>query len=239
MTAGFFVGRQGEMRSLTRELERARRIGRMVLVVGEAGIGKSRLLEEFAARERRHAHCLAGRGSPMSTSLPFSVLVEALESRLRRLPATRLQELSGSRLSDLAHLLPSAAFALGGVKDPPSRLHVFEALRALLEALASERQLVLLLDDLHQADRASWEAINYLGRNPPAAGVLVVAAIRPDELFSIPELAALIATLVKDGLASEIRLAPLDADSVAALARRTLPATTPGDAAAWLYARAR
>lgn len=211
----------------------------MVLVVGEAGIGKSRLLQEFAARERRHAHCLAGRGSPMSTSLPFSVLVEALESRLRRLPATRLQELTGPRLSDLAHLLPSAAFALGGVKDPPSRLHVFEALRALLEALATERQLVLLLDDLHQADRASWEAINYLGRNPPAAGVLVVAAIRPDELFSIPELAALIATLIKDGLASEIRLAPLDPDSVAALARRTLPETTPGDAAAWLYARAR
>jgi hypothetical protein len=116
------------------------------------------------------------------------------------------------------------AVALGAAEAAPSRLRVLEALRSLLEALTAERGLVLLLDDLHQADRSSWEALNYLARNPPAAAVLIVAAIRPGELFGVPELAALIATLLKDGLVSEVRLPPLDAESVAALARRALPA---------------
>jgi DNA-binding CsgD family transcriptional regulator/tetratricopeptide (TPR) repeat protein len=239
VTPAPFVGRQVEMRCLGRELGRLGRLGRFVLVLGEAGIGKSRLLQEFATREQRRAQFLAGRGSPVSTAIPFSVLAEALESRLRVLPAARLQELAGSRLQDVAHMLPSAALALGGATAAPTRLRALEALRALLEALAIDRPLVLLLDDLHQADRSSWEALNYLARNPPAAAVLIVAAIRPDELFGVPELAALIATLLKDGLAGEIRLPALDPDSVAALAQRVLPATAARDTGAWLYSRAR
>jgi tetratricopeptide (TPR) repeat protein len=238
VTALPFVGRQEELRFLTREIPRAGRNGRLVLVVGEAGIGKSRLLQEFAARVGRRADFLTGRGSPASTPIPFSVLVEALESRLRKLPAARLHELGGRRLSDLAHLLPSAALALRSAPTAPSRLGMLEALRSLLEALAAERPLVLLLDDLHQADRSSWEALNYLARNPPAASVLIAAAIRPDELFGVPQLVTLIATLVKDGLANEVRLPP-DARSVAALARRALPTTAAEETAAWLYARAR
>jgi len=234
-----FVGRQPELSALSRELELANRGGRLALVVGEAGIGKTRLLLEFSTRERRRARFLAGRGSPVSTSMPFSVLIEALESMLRTLPASRLVELAGARLPDLAQLLPSASLATGRVSRDPSRLQLLEALRSLLEALAAEQPLVLLLDDLHQCDRSTWEALNYLGRNPPQGRVMVVAAVRSDELFDIPELAALIATLVKDGLASEIRLLPLDADNVATLARRTLPATVTDESAGWLFARAR
>lgn len=235
-----FVGRQEEMRFLTSEFERLRRGGRLVLVVGDAGVGKSRLLTEFATLQRRRGDCLSGRGSPMSTSMPFSILVEALESRLRQLPAKELRKLAGNRLPDLAHMLPSASVVLGGrKKTATTRLRVLESLRSLLESLAGERPLVLLLDDLHQADRSSWEALNYLARNPPAAAVLIVTATRSDALFSIPELAALIATLVKDGLVGEVRLPPLDAESVAALSQRTLPATAAPDTAAWLYARAR
>jgi DNA-binding CsgD family transcriptional regulator len=234
-----FVGRQPELSALSRELERANRGGRLALVVGEAGVGKSRLLLEFSTRERRRARFLTGRGSPISTSIPFSVLIEALESMLRTLPANRLVELGGVRLPDLAQLLPSASLSTGRVKTDPSRLQLLEALRSLLEALAREQPLVLLLDDLHQCDRSTWEALNYLGRNPPQGRVMVAAAVRSDELFDIPELAALIATLVKDGLASEIRLGPLDAESVATLARRTLPATVTDESAGWLFARAR
>ncbi|MEP7104876.1 MAG: AAA family ATPase, partial [Chloroflexota bacterium] len=235
-----FVGRQEEMRFLTRELQRARRGARLALVIGEAGIGKSRFLHEFSRRERRHADFLAGRGSPASTAIPFSILAEALESRLRGLPAETLHQLAGKRLPDLAHLLPSASLALDdGAKAPPSRLRMLEALRSLLEVLAAQQQLVLLLDDLHQADRSSWEALNYLARNPPAAALLIVAAVRGNELFGIPELASLIATLLKDGLASEVRLPPLDLDSVTALTRRALPASVEAETAAWLYGRAR
>jgi hypothetical protein len=119
VTLGPFVGRQEEMRFLASQLELTRRNGRLALVVGEAGIGKSRLLQEFAARGRRRAEFLVGRGSPLSTSIPFSILVEALESRLRRLPAARLLEIAGRRLPDLAYLLPSFAVALGRAEAAP------------------------------------------------------------------------------------------------------------------------
>ncbi len=210
-----------------------------MIVIGEPGIGKSRLLQEFAARQRRRADFLVGRGSPASTAIPFSVLAEALESRLRRWPVDKLRGLAEQRLPDLAHLLPSVDLAFGRGKDTPTRLRVLEALRAVLEALAAERPMVLLLDDLHQADRSSWEALNYLARNPPAAHLLIAAAIRPDELFGIPELVGLIATLIKDGLAAELRLPPLDQESVTSLTRRMLPETVDPETAAWLYGRAR
>lgn len=233
-----FVGRHRELRILAHELERTARGGRLVLVVGEAGVGKSRFLREFAGRERGRARLLVGRGAPASTAIPFSVFAEALESELRRLPPATLGELGPERLAGLAHVLPSAA-----TQSPhpaaPSRLGVLEALRALLEALARDRPLVVLLDDIHQADPSSWEALNYLGRNPPAAAVLLVAAVRPGELVGTPQLAAQVGTLVKDGLAEEVRLPALAPDEVAALARRALPASAAPDTAQWLFARAR
>jgi DNA-binding CsgD family transcriptional regulator/tetratricopeptide (TPR) repeat protein len=234
-----FVGREAELRFLADELERSRQGSRMVIVVGEPGVGKSRLLREFASRERRRADFLLGRGSPASTAIPFSLLVEAIESRLRRLPVDEIRGLAGERLPDLAHLLPSVRLAFVEAEATPPRLRVLDALRTVLEALASERPLVVLLDDLHQADRSSWEALNYLARNPPSARVLMAASIRPDELFGVAELAGLIATLIKDGLASEVRVPPLDVESVAGLTRRLLPANADPDTAAWLYARAR
>lgn len=234
-----FVGREPELRRLTEALAQARGVGRVVLVVGEAGVGKSRLLDEFAARTRHRAIFLIGRGSPASQATPYSVVLEALESHLRKLPAADLRALGGNRLEDLAGLLPSFGAVAPGLAMPGTRLGHLEGLRTLLESLSASRPLVLSLDDLHSADPSSWIALNYLARNPPAGMVLVVGTVRRDELYGRAELASLVATLIKDGLALELPLAPLDIESVAAMVRRALPAAIDAGLPEWLYGRAR
>jgi len=71
------------------------------VVVGEAGIGKSRLLNELARRNSRRVTVLTARGSPVSTAIPFSVFAEAVESHLRRLDPAEVLALGGRRLVDL------------------------------------------------------------------------------------------------------------------------------------------
>lgn len=234
-----YLGRDKQLLLLESELDRSRAHGRVAVVVGEPGIGKSQLLNELSRRRGRQVTFLIGRGSPVSTAIPFSVFVEAIESHLRRLDPAQIRTLGGRRLADLQELLPSVAHALETTPGPmPSRLRILEAIRSLLEGLAAASPVILAIDDLHQADPSSWEALNYLARNPPAAGVLVVATVRSEELFGNPQLSGLVATLIKDGLAAEVRLEPLDHEQVATLARRLLPAPD-HDLCEWLLSRAR
>ena len=234
-----FVGREQQLQVLEGELQRAQALGRAAVVVGEAGIGKSRLLNELARRNSRRVTFLTARGSPVSTAIPFSVFVEAIESHLRRLDPAEVLELGGRRIVDLQELLPSMALALKTSPGPfPSRLRILEAVRSLLEALAAPRPVILAIDDLHMADPSSWECLNYLVRNPPAARVLLVAAVRSEELLGHPQLAGLVGTLLKDRLAAEVRLEPIDRMEVAALTHRFLPAAD-ADLSEWLFFRAR
>ncbi len=234
------IGRASELKALELELTLAHSRGRVALIVGEPGIGKTRLLEEFVQRNRKHAIVLMSRGSPMSTASPFSVFVEAIESYLRGLSNDKFMALCGDRTSaELRDLLPTVGHWLGPAPDRSvSRLQTLDALRHLLEAIASTRAVVLVIDDLHQADPSSWEFLNYLARNPIEASVLLVATVRRGELFSQPLLTSLVATLLKDRLASEIRLLPLDLEQVTSLAHRMLTASDDPDLCAWLFTRA-
>src|SRR5947209_4670274 len=161
-----FVGRAAELGRLREELRDAADGARLVLVTGEAGVGKTRLLGEFQTLARVRARCLLGRGSPLGTAIPFSVVVEALESHLRALPVDRLAALCGPRLAALRDVLPSVGAALAIERaEAPTRLATFESFLCLLEALAKERPLALILDDAHRADPSTWELLHYLARN--------------------------------------------------------------------------
>jgi ATP/maltotriose-dependent transcriptional regulator MalT len=181
-----FVGRGEELRALEQVLaavDQGRRAA--IEVLGEAGIGKSRLLAELAARaEARRWLVLSGSASELERDVPFSVLVDALDEYVRGLDPGRFSGLTEDMRTELAHVLPSlsALPSAGAMALQHERYRSHRAVRALLEHLAQTRPLVLVLDDLHWADSASIELLAALLRRPPAAEVLLALALRPRPL---------------------------------------------------------
>jgi ATP/maltotriose-dependent transcriptional regulator MalT len=176
------VGRAQELGSLERTLDQLDE-GRpsAILLVGEAGIGKTRLLRELALRGELRGHLvLVGSGSELEHDLPFSIFVDALDEYVESLGPELLSALDSDVAAELAQVLPSLT-ALGKGREPAlqdERYRSHRAVRALLERLAAARPLVLVLDDLHWADSASVEVLGALLRRPPAAAVLIAVALR-------------------------------------------------------------
>ncbi|ONH23208.1 LuxR family transcriptional regulator [Pseudofrankia asymbiotica] len=151
-------------------------------ISGEAGIGKSRLIDELTSLADQRGHLvLRGHGSELERDIPFNAIVDALDDYLGAVDPDRLRTLGDDRLDELASVFPSLR-PLGRARTDTSELdrwQAYRAVRRLLELLAAERPLVLALDDLHWADTASAELVAYLLRRPPAAAVLLVLSYRP------------------------------------------------------------
>jgi ATP/maltotriose-dependent transcriptional regulator MalT len=199
-----------------------------VEVMGEPGIGKTRLLRELAARAEALGHLvLAGSASELERDLPFSVFVDALDEYLRGLDPERLAALDDQVRAELAHVFPSL-WALAGnreVAPQHERYRSHRAIRDLLERLAGPRPLVLVLDDVQWADSASVELLGALLRRPPASPVLTAFAMRP---HPTPErLPATVARARRDGVLTVIEPRPLGlADAGAFLGPAVDAATT-------------
>ena len=208
-----FVGRAEELGSFDQVLgEVDQGVASAIVLIGEPGIGKTRFLAEFARSADEHGRLvLAGSASELERDLPFSVFVDALDEYLRGLGPDRLAMLDEDVRTELSHVFPSLS-ALGtasGVALQHERYRSHRAVRALLEELAKTRSLVLVLDDVHWADSASVELLGALLRRPPAAGVLIVLAVRPHQM---PErLSAAIERADRAGAVTRIELGALTA----------------------------
>lgn len=180
------VGRERELAALERVLgEMEEDTARVLVVSGEPGIGKTRLLGELArlAAQRDYV-VLAGRGTELELDVPFGLVIEALDDYLRQLQALRLDALA-RRLPELAAVLPAFAELVVDAPTPATeRYRHHRAIRELVEELAAERPVVLILDDLHWADPASAEAVAHLLRRPPQAPVLLALSHRPAGLWA-------------------------------------------------------
>jgi DNA-binding NarL/FixJ family response regulator/tetratricopeptide (TPR) repeat protein len=199
-------------------------------LVGEPGIGKTRLLGELASRADGQGHLvLAGSASELERELPFWVFVDALDEYLEALEPRRRGALDEEVLADLGSVFPS--LANGGRPDQgDERYRVHRGMRRLLEALAATKPLVLLLDDVHWSDAASAELLGTLLRRPPAAAVLVGIAARPRQ---VPDtLAGTLARALAAGTLTRIELTGLSSDE----ARELLGSGVPETAADSLYA---
>lgn len=204
-----FVGRVAERKIIERALravERDRSAG-VVEVVGEPGIGKTALLGTIG-RSEIDGLLLVGRAAEFERDVPFGVFVDALDRHLAVVDC-RAQLLGAEGTRQLAAIFPSLEMLFEGPATAlgHERFRSHRAVRLLLERLAGERPLVLVLDDLHWADPASCELIASLLRRPPAAPVLLALAYRAGRAPA--ELAGALAAMTLSLPIARIELNPL------------------------------
>jgi tetratricopeptide (TPR) repeat protein len=170
------VGRAAAFSQLVAHYQQARqRQPQAVLLMGEAGIGKTRLASEFMTWARAQgAEVLSGQAFEMGGRLPYQPLVEAVRPRLEEENAPE-DLLDDPWLAELSRLLPELRVRYPDLPAPTqdelaAKLQLFEAVARLVDALARSALLVLLLDDLQWVDGASLDLLRYLGRYARAAG---------------------------------------------------------------------
>ena len=211
---GGLIGRHAERARLEEALVRARLgEGSIVLVSGEAGVGKTRLVAEVAARS--NARLL--RGAPVHGGTPpYGPLVAALRSHLRTRPDA-LDD-CGPLRAQLALLLPE----LGDPAPAADRPTLFEAIRCALARVAAEEHALVVLDDLQWSDQATLELLAALAEPLGELPVLVIATYRSDGLARDSGVRRLRNDLRRVGRLDELVLRPLDLPETADLLARTL-----------------
>jgi DNA-binding CsgD family transcriptional regulator/tetratricopeptide (TPR) repeat protein len=179
-------------------------------VAGESGVGKSRLLAELEQRARDGGTLvLAGDCVDLGESeLPYVPLVSALRP-LARSGDPALTEPLRAAVSPLMPGLGVAPEPSDGVDEGGAQARLFEGLLSLLDALGEERPVLLLIEDLHWADRSTRAALMFLARSLTAERVLVVGSYRPDELHRRHPLRTLLAELDRDPRARRVTIEPL------------------------------
>jgi DNA-binding SARP family transcriptional activator/tetratricopeptide (TPR) repeat protein len=229
-----FIGRDAELATLLRHLRLAtERAGRVVAILGEAGVGKTRLTEELIARVSPDvALVLRGRAYESARALPFGLWVEALQ-KLAPVSTRELQSLGHAWARDLETLFPDSRRARPRTARGGDRLRLFEALVQLMRWLATGRTVLVVLDDLHWADDVSLALLAHLGRRLSGWPFLIVATGRTEEMSERGT--AALAELARDRRLERIDLGPLSPEHTTAMARSLVaPEIAAGDLAGLL-----
>ncbi|MGH7303252.1 MAG: ATP-binding protein, partial [Candidatus Rokuibacteriota bacterium] len=211
------VGREGELGRLRQRLRVAwHGRGQMILVTGEAGVGKTRLVEELAAAaSAQGARVLLGRGHETEQILPFRPWIDALR-------AGRALEAAGTSRgrAELARLFPELATP---ETQPPitaeGRQRLFESLDALIAELARHQRVLIVLDDLQWADEMTLRLLAFLVRRLGERPVLLVGTAREEDLSETPGLVRLVTELRADPNVEILALGGLSEPATAALVR--------------------
>ena len=209
-----------------------------LVVSGEAGIGKTRLVEE-ARRMAERRGCLVLWGSATDLGdgdVPYGAIVEAL----RRLPASLGPEdlalVMGPGAQDLARLVPALG-STGSLPDADpigvasTQSRILEALLGTLQRLAARGSVVLIVEDLHWADPATRDALAFLIRNLRDDRVLLVLTVRSDDLFRRHPLVPWLAEVARSGRTRRIDLGRLDAHATSRLVASMTEEEGPGSLA--------
>jgi DNA-binding CsgD family transcriptional regulator/tetratricopeptide (TPR) repeat protein len=197
------IGRQAELARLEAAMERAA-AGQpgVAIVAGEAGVGKTRLVEAMAARagDRGRRVLVGGCVSLSAEVAPFAAIIEALRPLTRDLGPDELGAVLGPRARELAPLLPDLerveeAASATGISPDTSHGRLLELLLGALTRLAARQPVVLIVEDIHWADRSTIDVLAFLARSLRSAPVLLVITYRTDEPGGGRDLLPLIAEL--------------------------------------------
>jgi DNA-binding CsgD family transcriptional regulator len=214
-----FVGRAEELARLDGALAVA--APRVLLLGGEAGVGKTRLLGEFTPRaQTAGARVLTGSCLHVGEgALPYAPISQALRQLVRELDPATLEQVVGAGRAELARLVPDLGAEVPGEQAAGglARSRLFERLLGLLERLAAERPLVLAVEDLHWADRSTLDLLAFLVANLTEVAVVLVATYRSDELDRRHPLRAVLADLDRHATVERLQLGRLDRDELGAV----------------------
>lgn len=222
---GRLVGRSDELRQLTGAYDEAvSGRSRLVMVVGEPGIGKSRLVEELAVYASVRGatvcwgHCYEGE-----LGMPYLPFIEAFRSYVRERSDEQLRAELSTGAPEVATLVSELRLRFADLPASPpldgdaERMRLFEGVCAFVRNAAADDPLVLLLDDLHWADKPSLLMLQYMVRNIRRDRVLIVGTYRDVELDRTHPLADAVAALRREHLYDRVLLRGLSTEEVKAL----------------------
>ncbi len=225
VTSDAFIGRRRELAQLEAALagvsggDGCACSAALVFVAGESGVGKSRLTDHFAQRAKASGvRVLWGDCIDLGDSeLPYAPIVSALRGLARE--GHPVFDALGPARAELARLLPELG-APGDLLVEPyagsAQGRLFELLLALFERLAAESPVVLVIDDLHWADRSTRDFLAFLARNVCAQRLLVVSTFRVDELHRRHPLRPFLAEIERTERASRLPIERFSRKEVAA-----------------------
>jgi DNA-binding CsgD family transcriptional regulator/tetratricopeptide (TPR) repeat protein len=234
-----FVGRVEELQILEAARKRAADADpAVVLVGGEAGVGKTRLVAELTSRcAADGTRVLAGGCVPVGEGgLAYAPIVEALRDLPSEVGLTAARELVGPSWAELARLLPALGEPASGPPGPAAQVRPFELLLGLLRRLGEQTPVVLVVEDLHWADQSTRDLLAFLVRNLRRERVLLVATYRNDEPGQ-QQLGSYLAELDRGGPVQRLELPRLDRAETAAQLTGILGAAPAVDLVDTVFAR--
>ncbi len=222
-----FTGREGPLQALMQAWSRAvRGRGNLIAIGGEAGLGKTRLIEEFAKRvEAGGGSAFIGETSFIEAA-PYQPFVDVLRKAAPRIEAAGLERIW---LDALATLLPErigddeTRAPSAPLDAPAERRRLFEAIVAALALLANQAPVLLVIEDLHWAGAGTISLLEHLARRLAEARVLIVATYREEETLRSHPLRELRRRLQKEGGSSSFRSARSPSTTYARSSRTRRP----------------
>jgi DNA-binding SARP family transcriptional activator len=226
-----FVGRERELAELVAGLDDAfAGSGRLFLLAGEPGIGKSRLADEVIRQARaRGARVLVGRCWEAGGAPAYWPWVQSLRAYVRGAEPDALRAQLGAGAADLAQFLPELRERFPDLPEPPSmeseaaRFRLFDAAAEFVRRASESRPIVLVLDDLHAADAPSLLLLRFLARQLGSTRILLLCAYRDvDPLLGQP-LTEMLVEVAREPVTSHLPLGGLSKGEVAEYVELTAP----------------
>ena len=219
------VGREQEMAFLHQCWQGAQAgRGGLALISGEAGVGKTRLVEEFANRLRwQGIRVLWGRCYEFERALPYQPIAEALRTVVPALASDELADFPAWTLREVARLVPEVLERRPGLEVTPAirsdqeRARLFDGVARFLAELCPHGALLVVLEDLHWASQSTLQLIHYLARHLADHRVLMAGTFRPEAISLQHPLLDLRRQLTREGLAKPLRLSRLSPEVVEAM----------------------
>ena len=222
IAGGVFVGREKETQQLRSALASAiSGEGKIVLLTGEPGIGKTRMAEELATYARlRDAQVLWGRCHERAGQPSYWPWVQAIRSYVHTRDLQALASDMGSGAADIAQVVTEIRDRLPGLATPPAlepeeaRFRLFDSITTFLKNASNREPLVIVLDDVQWADEASLLLLQFLAREIQSSRVIVICTVRDTELDQGEPSARILAELTKEPVTSSIALTGLTTDDI-------------------------